>query len=189
LSEEEFLNSKEELVADVVKRIRNLAELEAKLLFKEYKNYPGALPHFSERISRAINVLTDAIAEKMKDQNPDDEVFKTLSPLLRVNLPDKLAEMALDRVPTHLPIQYQRNAIASTLASAIVYAEGIHFVEAQANTKSNTDLANIAYNYYLSSQKIQKLTEKLELLNDSPESAESIDLLKKGGVRTLLGIY
>ena len=190
LSEQEFLDSKEELVADVVKRIRNLAELEAKLLFREYKNYPGALPHFSERISSAINVLTDAIAEKMKDKNPDDEIFKNLTPLLRANLPDKLAEMALDRVPTHLPIQYQRNAIASTLASAIVYAEGIHFVEAQANAKQGSDLADIAYDYYMASKAIDELAAKIESnSNGNTDLKKTVDLLKKGGARTLLGIY
>ena len=41
LSTEEFLEVKNELVHDVLDRIRILAQLEAELLFREYKNYPG----------------------------------------------------------------------------------------------------------------------------------------------------
>jgi hypothetical protein len=59
LSTEEFLQHKDELVADVLIKLRHLARLEAELLFREYRNYLGALPHFSERISNAINTATD----------------------------------------------------------------------------------------------------------------------------------
>ena len=54
LSEEEFSEVKEELVADVLVRLRELARLEAELLFREFNYAAGALPHFSERISNAI---------------------------------------------------------------------------------------------------------------------------------------
>lgn len=60
LSREEFLNVKPELVADVVVKLKNLARLEAELLFREFSNYPGALPHFRfviESIDR-INAYT-----------------------------------------------------------------------------------------------------------------------------------
>ena len=56
-------------------------------------------------------------------------------PLVIDNLPKKLAEVAGDRVRTRFPVQYQRNAIASTLASRLVYSEGIHFVESQPDEK------------------------------------------------------
>merc|ERR1719201_447901 len=39
LSEEEFLAIKTELVEDVLARLRELAKLEAELLFREYANY------------------------------------------------------------------------------------------------------------------------------------------------------
>jgi glutamate dehydrogenase len=54
LEKEEFLAIKREIVADILDRLRNLARLEAELLFRAYANYPGSLPHFSERISLAI---------------------------------------------------------------------------------------------------------------------------------------
>lgn len=41
LSTSEFMEVKTELVADVLVRLRLLARLEAELLFRVYKKYPG----------------------------------------------------------------------------------------------------------------------------------------------------
>merc|ERR1712014_68648 len=72
LSEEEFLAIKDEVVKDVLQRLRDLAGLEARLLFREYRNYPGALPHFSERISKSINRAYGAIRKKLADVQMGD---------------------------------------------------------------------------------------------------------------------
>jgi len=180
---------KPELVRDVLKRLRHLARLEAELLFREYRNYPGSLPHFSERISNAINKVTDALTDALAVYNPEDTLFQELLPLVKENLPEKLAEMAWDRVPSRFPVQYQRNAIASTLASKLVYQEGIHFVETQPDEK----LAERAIEYYREDQRIQGLVRKLENSTEEPlrgEDADKIlDLLKRGGARTLLRVF
>ena len=41
------------------------------------------------------------------DREPEDSVFSSLLPLMRDNLPKKLAEVAWDRVATKFPVQYQ----------------------------------------------------------------------------------
>jgi hypothetical protein len=68
LSTKEFMNIKDELVKDVIQDLHSFARQEAELLFKEYKNYPGNLPHFSERISFAIgkveNIFLISILKK-----------------------------------------------------------------------------------------------------------------------------
>lgn len=190
LSKDEFMSVKEKLVQDVIVNLRHLAKLEAELLFREYKYYPGALPHFSERISNAINTVTDAITDALANVNPGDELFEELMPLIKENLPHKLAEVAWDRVPSRFPVQYQRNAIASTLASKLVYQEGIHFVESQPREK----LAERAFMYYAENERLKKLVAEVEQ-NDAlgkmnPESKEKVlALLKKGGVRASLGIF
>mmetsp|Transcript_3860 Transcript_3860/g.5309 ORF Transcript_3860/g.5309 Transcript_3860/m.5309 type:complete len:1017 (-) Transcript_3860:1740-4790(-) len=94
LSKEEFMSIKQELVQDVLHNLRNLARLEGELLFREYKNYPGQLPQFSERISFAIAKVTDAITDALADVQPEDALFKELLPLIRDNLPKKLADVA-----------------------------------------------------------------------------------------------
>jgi len=191
LSKEEFMAIKKPLVEDVVKRLRVLARLEAELLFRAYRNYPGALPSFSERISLAIGKVTDAITDALSDVNPSDPLFKELLPLIKENLPDKLAEVAWDRVPSRYPVQYQRNAIASTLASKLVYQEGIHLVE----TQPAALIAERAIMYYREDQAMKKLTDDLERggsLGGGISKAQKdqvIDLLKRGGARTSLGIF
>lgn len=188
LSKEEFLSAKDELVADVLVRVKNLARLEAELLFREYKHYPGNLPHFSERISNAIGKVTDAITDHLQDVNPGDDLFNELLPLVKENLPKKLADIAWDRAEKRFPVQYQKNAIASTLASKLVYQEGIHLVETQPVLK----VAERAIQYYREEQAIQKLVTDFETSKTSLSSENSktiIDLLKRGGSRTKLGIF
>ncbi len=190
LSKKEFMDIKTELVADVVTKLKHIARLEANLLFREFDNYPGALPHFSERISAAINGVTDAITDALDTVQPSDPLFQELLPLIKDSLPTKLAEVAWDRVPGKFPVQYQKNAIASALASNLVYKEGIHLVETQPTAK----LAERAFLYYRESQKVNKLIadlEKADLGNSiSKEKKDDIiKLLKRGGARASLNIF
>lgn len=83
LSKEEFLAHKPELIRDVLAHLRHIAEAEAKLLFSTYKNFPGALPHFSERISGAINALKDAIIKELEGREFGDPLLEELLPLVK----------------------------------------------------------------------------------------------------------
>jgi len=190
LSKAEFMAIKPELVHDVLEKLRVLAKQEGELLFREYGNYPGALPSFSERISFAIAKVTDAITDALADVQPEDPLFKELLPLIKENLPKKLADVAGDRISSRFPVQYQRNAIASTLASKLVYQEGIHLVEQQPEAR----VAERAFMYYRADRKVQALVEKLENDNFQFEQHDEtkpkiIDILKKGGARSSLTIF
>ncbi len=44
LNEEEFYENKEVIVSQVGDKLRNLARMEAELLFNEYESYPGKGP-------------------------------------------------------------------------------------------------------------------------------------------------
>ena len=187
LSEKEFLEIKEELVADVLVKLREFARLEAELLIKEYKNFPGALPQFSDRISMAISVVTDSLTDALSGLRPGDELFEELFPLVIENLPKKLAEVAGSRVKARFPVQYQRNAMASTLASRFVYNEGIHAVEIQPKEL----LAQRVIAYYREEKKISELLGSFE---NGPElapevRAKVVQLLRKGGARTLMNVF
>lgn len=189
LTKKEFMDNKPALVNDVLDRLRLLARLEGELLFREFTNFPGALPFFSERISLAIARVTDAITDRLADVQPSDPLFKDLVPIIAENLPKKLAELAGDRISTKFPVQYQRNAIASGLASKLVYQEGIHLVETQPLDK----LADRAFEYYKAEQKIQKIVHSLEASKVNGPAAEHkdkiLDVLKRGGARTILKIF
>jgi len=186
LSKPEFMAIKPQLVQDVLVKLRYLARMEGELLLREYNNYPGALPHFSERISFAIAKATDAITDALADVQPEDALFQELLPLIKENLPTKLAEVAGDRIPTHFPVQYQRNAIASTLASKLVYQEGIHLVEAQPNSR----LAERAFAYFRADQNMKQIIEEIEESDSLGEhKAVIVDILKRGGARSSLNIF
>jgi len=188
LSKQEFIAIKKELVSDVIVRLRVLAKLEAELLFRSYRNYPGNMPHFSERISNAINTATDAIADALADVQPSDPLFQELLPLIKDNMPKKLADVAWDRAAARFPVQYQRNAIACHLASQLVYQEGIHVVETQPADR----LAERAFMYYRETKAIKVLTDDLDKATvgvSKEQKAKMMDLLKRGGARTSLGIF
>lgn len=187
LTKKEFLDNKKELVESVLVNLRELARLEAELMFRTYSNYPGNLPHFSERISQAINDVTDAVTDSLENVNPDDELFKELLPLVIDSQPSKLKELAGDRISSSFPVQYQRNAMASALASKLVYNEGIHLVESQPKDK----IAERAIEYYRAEKKMREVVASLEEAEGlSPDVKElTLNTVKKGGARSLLGFF
>jgi len=188
LSKEEFMSNKPQIVEDVYVKLREAAGREAELLFREYNNYPGSLPVFSERISNAINKVTDAITERLQTVEPNDPLFKSLMPLIKESLPSKLAELGWDRVPSRFPVQYQRCLIASALAAKLVYQEGIHLVEAQ----PSSTIASRAISYYYEDVRIKAMVNELskkDLGIGNEEKTELLRLLSNGGARTALDIF
>ncbi|CAN0149369.1 unnamed protein product, partial [Laminaria digitata] len=68
MTTDEFMKSKDEIVPDVLERLRDVARREAELLFREHRNHPATpLPFISERISNAINSVTDAALKMLDD--------------------------------------------------------------------------------------------------------------------------
>merc|ERR1719422_2384245 len=187
LSEEEFLGIKDEVVEDVLKRLRELARLEAELMFREYQNYPGTLPHFSERISKSINRAYAAIRKKLAEIQTGDATYKLLMPLfLEEHLPRKLAEVAGSRVTDRIPLDYLRNAFGKILASKLLYREGIHFLESQPEDR----LAELAMRYVTEEKRVRELIAAVGSSNLPAEKLAKVqELLKQGGTRSSLGIY
>lgn len=186
LDEAEFMAIKDEVVADVLKKLRELAQLEAELMFREFQHYPGALPHFSERISNAINKAKDALGVALVDLQTTDPLYQELLPLFHEHLPKKLVEVAGDRIATRIPIQYIRNAFASSLASKIVYREGIHFIESQPVER----LAERAIVYHREERRVRALLDDLQK-SSLPQAQKDVamELIRRGGVRAALGVY
>jgi len=187
LGEEEFLAIKDEVVQDVLQRLRELAGLEARLLFREYRNYPGALPHFSERISKSINRAYAAIRRKLADVQTGDSTYVQLLPLFQdEHLPRKLAEVAGDRVSDRIPLDYLRNAFGKILASKLLYSEGIHFLESQPEGR----LAELAMRYIKEEKRVRELVSALDSCDmPDPKRRKVQELLRQGGTRSLLGVY
>jgi len=167
----------------VLERLRDLAGLEAQLLFREFKNYPGALPDFSQRISQCIIRATYAIRQSLADVQRGDEMYRKLMPLFLENLPKKLAEVAADRIDERIPVDYLRNAFAKALASKLLYREGITFVESLPQDR----LAAFALKYIEEEKRVQELIGTVhEMQIDDSAKQHVIKLLQRGGVRSSL---
>jgi len=187
LSEAEFLDIKEELVEDVLCRLRELARLEADLLFREFNNYPSQLPEISERLSRAINRTKASIYKSLESMEQSDAAYEELLPLfLNEHLPHKLTEVAADRVSVRIPLDYLRNAFASSLASKLLYREGIHFLELQ----SEEGLPKLARRYYQEEKHIDELVGTVQVSDLSDDAKKQVvQLLSRGGVRSALQVF
>ncbi|KAG6946360.1 hypothetical protein JG688_00016093 [Phytophthora aleatoria] len=177
LETDEFLAVKDELVVEVVDKLRALARVEAQLLFREYKKDPtSALPPASERISRAITRVHDAVLAHFDDVCAEDQ--QILFTLIEEHLPPKLRELALDRVQQNVPLAYIRSIVASSLASKIVYREGLQFTEAL----PDSNLGNMALQYLKQEKKVQRLVKDVRS-SQLPHKDDIADLLARGGVR------
>merc|ERR1712224_1086414 len=182
-SEEEFFDNKEAIVAEVLVKLRGLAKLEAELLFQEAELYGDSLPEVSQRISHAINSATDALSSAMETLSPQDQ--DQLVYLFRGHLPKTLADLGFEKVRERVPQQYIKNAIASTLASKMVYKEGTRFINALPKDK----LAETALRYIQKEKEIAKLIETLQKTEMSTEEKNQIlELLEAGGARTGLSL-
>jgi glutamate dehydrogenase len=104
--------------------------------------------------------------------------------LFSAHLPKTLADLSFDQVHERVPDQYIKNAIASCLASKMVYKEGTKFIDSQSPKK----LAEIALKYIQKEKEVAALMESL-IDVDMPEAEKTkiIKLLDAGGTRTALG--
>lgn len=178
LDDEEFYSNKEQIVAEVIEKLQELAKMEAELLFKEFESHKGSLPEVSQKISNSINSATDALIDKL----PAEDI-ETLLPLFRDHLPKTLSDLAFNKVKDSVPNQYIINAIASCLASKMVYKEGCNFID----SLPRKELMTIAMKYITKEKEIAQLKVSLSESNISQEEKDMIiRILDEGGVRTSL---
>jgi len=190
-SEEDFRRNKEAIVEDVMGRLRAAARQEAELLFREHRATGQDLPTLSKRISAAINRLTDAIAAQLEAEGMEKlrpERKAALLPVVMDHLPAKLVEIAgsAEEVERRLPLPYLRNAMASSLASRIVYGEGIAFVEDQ----REAELAGRALRYLGAAGAVRALADRVAAAPglDPEARAEVVEILRKAGVKARLNM-
>jgi glutamate dehydrogenase len=184
LSEDEFYQNKPQIVGEVLDKLHEYARMEAELLFREFENYGGNLPQLSKVVSGSVNAATDALTVALETFSEEDK--EKLLPLFRAHLPKTMADLAFDRVRERVPAQYITNAVASCLASKLVYKEGTKFVE----TLPEEKLADVALRYLEAEHQIALLKDSLENTDMPEKEKESIlKLLDAGGARTALGVF
>jgi len=180
LSEEEFLLIKEDFVREVIDNLKTFAMLEAKTLFRELYFRPElSLTQLSLSLSAEINKLTDAIAGLIEVGTIPQQGF--IQAMLLEFIPHSLKKQMGDRLLETLPHAYIIRAMASILASRIIYHEGIDYLA----TLATKNVARHVTQYLVREEKNRALIQQVEGA-DLADKQEIIELLKRGGTGTAL---
>lgn len=181
LSDDEFLEIKDEYVQEVLERLRSLARQEAMRLRAEFHRHPNTpLPEISTHLSKVMNGAATAIAEAIPTWTPQvREIAKTL---VTDHLPPSLFRKAGDRVWTAIPEAYLIWLQAKRLAANIVYREGIEFFA----TLDATAIARLARRYLEKDIENRKLIAAVAA-SGLPEKSRVVTLLERSGTRGSLG--
>jgi len=176
MSPEELLAHKERFVEEVLTKLRLLARREATLLLREYALSKGEpLPALSVRVSRTIARVNDTILEGF--DGIADSAPETVARLVREHMPPVLVELAGDRLD-RLPSAYRAGIVAASLATRLVYREGLSYAE----SLPETQLAALALSYLAREDRCAQLAEAVRAagMNDADEIGR---LLMEGGPR------
>lgn len=177
LERDEFVALKPAYVPAVVDRLRALARLEASRIMAESRLRPHVpLPKLSEQLSLAILRVTNAAADALESLEPERK--ERLWPLMREHLPAPLFDAYSTRIAEALPWEYQKSLIAASLASRLVYREGLSWAE----SLPSEALPTVCLEYLRQEQRIRQLAEDVRT-SSLGERDEVSELLIRGGVR------
>ena len=182
LEKDEFLSIKKTYVSEVIEILRDRANLEANLLFRE-KDLVGdgcSLTELSKNLSSVINSTTDLLLEKFTNESEHylkDKFFQTL--ILR-HCPQVLREKYSERVLERLPDMYKIAMVASYCASYVVYTEGLNWI----SSFSKEDQFKVVMTYMENDVVAQSLADKIKGLGFS-EKEKISSILKKSGAKAL----
>jgi glutamate dehydrogenase len=136
LSAQEFLDIKPIYVSEVIEILRKKADQEAKLLFRELAQEDNRnLVDLSLLISKEINHLTDVLLENLSERTEDvlkDPFFQDI--VIR-HCPPVLVEKYRDRILERLPDAHKIAIISSSVASYVVYKEGLGWMRTLPKSK------------------------------------------------------
>jgi glutamate dehydrogenase len=180
LSDAELMAIKPAFVSQVLERLRNVARLEARLLFDTCRHRPTT-PHFEIGVllSREINRVASALAgsyPRVQREHPDLARATVLA-----YLPAVLVETAGDRVWTRLPASYQAQLVCTSLATGLIYAEGLDYFR----DVPESAVVDLALAYVTRERRTGELIRAVERSN-LPQAPEIADLLRVGGTRAAL---
>jgi glutamate dehydrogenase len=180
LDEAGFLDIKERYVAEVLDELRTLARQEAQILFREHLHKPAVdLPELSERLSLAINRATDVLTGHLAalwKRHPE-----ALREVVLRHLPGVRVEQCGERIFQAIPRTYLERVVASSLASRMVYREGLDWLESM----PDAPVARLAERYLLEEARVRRLVDQVRAsqLEDRERIAA---LLEIGGVTAAL---
>ncbi|MSR28808.1 MAG: hypothetical protein EXS03_04430 [Phycisphaerales bacterium] len=180
LTEAEFLRIKPTFVAQVLEKLRKAARDEAVVLLGEARRHPSVpLPELSTRLSRAINAAADAMQPAAASWNAQES--QLYREVILEHLPRELSATVGERIFTELPAAYLDWVVAKSVASRIVYREGIDFFASM----ESAAVAQIALNYLKKDRELRGLIGEVRA-SDLRHGERIAALLERSGTRAAL---
>merc|ERR1719394_761920 len=167
MNKEEFMEVKAELVDDVLERLRDIARREAQL--NPHVPMPDVAVNISKSITRVGDFFLKALEENYDILDADNK-----RSLVEESLPKKLVEVAGSRLIDDLPEAYVKAMIAASLASKMVYAEGVDFVDGL----SEPVLAEAACSYINKTDMLRELIDQVESSADLGDKERILSILR-----------
>ena len=182
LEPKEFMSIKDAYVAQVIEKLRNKADLEAKILLREFHERGGKqnLVNLSKVLSQVINRVTDLVSADLEGLS-EKEFRSPLNDHLLLNyVPQVLAGKYPDRILKDIPRSYRQAVISADIAAKLVYAEGITYLE----NLADDDVVRTVKFYVESQRRIVEILNDLE--SSSLPDKESLALIvRHSGARVL----
>ncbi len=176
---ETLLEIKPAFVREVVDRLRELARLEAELLFDAHRRNPHvALPEHSVRLSREVNRVKEALTRghaALRAGAPS-----MVGKLAERYLPPTLAARAGDRVKA-LPAVYLAHLVGAVVTAQMLYREGLELVAGV----PDEGLVDLAIAWLSREERTEALVAEVER-SGLASKVEIAQLLHLGGTRAAL---
>ena len=185
LSPQEFAEIKPTYVREVIEILKEKADLEAKLLFRE-KARRGAetnLVKLSYEISAEINRVTDILREKLLELPPTETLAPKYYFVLMAHCPRILVERYSDRILQRIPLAHRIAIVSAAVASKLVYKEGIEWL----SRMDSEAVFKIATQYIDAEQQIDKLIKEVSS-SKLDHTDQVISILKGVGAKHLASV-
>lgn len=125
LGDELFVANKQQLVKEILDRLRACANNEANLLIRTHRETGEPLTEISDRISKRINQFTDQLLEYLDEvslpEDPNDPLIACFLDYCLPLLRDKYQQQLLNEIPD----LHKKAIIACHLAASLVYDKGL----------------------------------------------------------------
>lgn len=182
LSPEEFAALKTTYVNQVVQILREKADNEAKLLFREWQQRGNEtnLVDLSYEISAEINKAKDITRERLNRLSDSELSSEKFNFILYQHCPQILVEKYRDRILSRLPRAHKIAIMSAYMASHLIYKEGLSWLD----TLDSEQVFKIALEYIDAEQAVDRMI--LDVTNSSlPEKDKLVSILKGAGAKQL----
>lgn len=183
LSESEFLEIKDEYVAQLLDILRLRARSEARVLMREFKMAGGTrtITQLSYELSESINTLADKVAAVLGENVDTVADDPRLCDVLLDYCPAVLVEKYRERIINDLPRRHQLALVSAYVSAKMLYQEGMGWADTLVSIR---DVREVVFGYLEEEEKIAQFVA--EIRNCGVQHADMIaEILEHGGRKQL----